>query len=178
MLLDFGQPLDGITQVAYVVADLDRSMSEFTRQLGVGPWFVRGPFRPPQGRHRGEPTQMSVSLARGFSGHLMVELVIQHDEGRSVYHEEDGPRRYGFHHWAKLTRDLDGELARHREEGHEEAFFDQLASGARVVYVDTTPDLPGMIELVECTPAQERAYAAIYAAAIGWDGSDPVRREG
>lgn len=39
-----------------------------------------------------------------------------------------------------------------------------------------TRDLPGMIELVERTPAQEEVYAAIHRASVGWDGSDPIRR--
>jgi len=33
-----------------------------------------------------------------------------------------------------------------------------------------------MVELIEFTPAQHRRYTAMYAAAVGWDGSDPVRR--
>jgi hypothetical protein len=52
-LLDFGQPVGGIVQIAYVVDDIDRSAAEFTAQLGIGPWFVRGPFVPPSGRLRG-----------------------------------------------------------------------------------------------------------------------------
>ena len=32
-----------------------------------------------------------------------------------------------------------------------------------------------MIELVEHTDAQERVYTDMYRAAIGWDGSDPIR---
>ena len=42
--------------------------------------------------------------------------------------------------------------------------------------MDATRDLPGMIEFVERTPAQEEVYAAIYRASVGWDGSDPIRR--
>ena len=35
-----------------------------------------------------------------------------------------------------------------------------------------------MIELVEYTEAQEQVYTKVYAASVGWDGSDPIRREG
>jgi hypothetical protein len=41
--------------------------------------------------------------------------------------------------------------------------------------MDATIDLPGMIELVEHTAAQERLSTEISEAAIGWDGLDPVR---
>jgi hypothetical protein len=175
MQLDFGQPLSAVIQHAYVVADIERSMFDFAERLGVGPWFRRGPFTPPAGRYRGEPTSPTFSVARAFSGHAMLELIEQHDDAPSVYHEGDGPRRYGFHHWAKMTRDFDGDVARYAERGYEEAFYDVLPSGSRVIYVDATADLPGMIELVEHTAAQERVYTDIYEAAIGWDGIDPVR---
>ena len=50
-----------------------------------------------------------------------------------------------------------------------------LPSGSRVIYVDSTRDLPGMIELVEHTPEQERTYTEMYEAALDWDGLDPIR---
>jgi hypothetical protein len=83
-----------------------------------------------------------VSLARAFSGHTMIELIQQHDDAPSVLHEGDGPRRYGFHHWALMTKRLDEDVARYRAMGYDEAFSDLLPSGARVVYVDSTRDLP------------------------------------
>jgi hypothetical protein len=43
--------------------------------------------------------------------------------------------------------------------------------------MDTKGDLPGMIELVEHTKAQEAVYSAIWRASLNWDGSDPLRRE-
>jgi hypothetical protein len=174
-LLDFGQPLGGISQFAYVVEDLDRAMAEYTDRLGVGPWFVRGPFQPPAGRHRGEPATFTVTLGRAFAGHAMIELIVQHDDGESVFHEGGGPRRYGFHHWGVLTQAFDADVDRYRALGYEEAFSDRLPSGARVVYMDATRDLPGMIELVEHTAEQERVYTEIYQASVGWDGTDPVR---
>jgi Glyoxalase/Bleomycin resistance protein/Dioxygenase superfamily len=176
MTLQFGQPLGGICQFAYVVEEVEDAAGDFTERLGVGPWFVRGPFQPPEGRYRGEPTYASFTLARGFTGHVMVELVQQHDDSPSVYNEQSGPPRYGFHHWAMFPDDFDAALGRYLESGYEEAFSDRLPSGSRVVYVDTTRDLPGMIELVEHTEAQEAVYTAIWQASVDWDGSDPFRR--
>jgi hypothetical protein len=177
MPLAFGQPVAGISQFAYAVEDIERTAEHFTRELGVGPWFVRGPFQPPEGRYRGEPTQATFTLARGFTGHVMVELVKQHDDSPSVYNENGG-FRYGFHHWATFPKDFDAALSAHLERGHEEAFYDRLPSGSRVVYVDTKGELPGMIELVEHTPAQEAVYTNIWRASLGWDGRDPLRQEG
>lgn len=174
--LGFGQPLGAIVQFAYVVDDIDRAMTDFTDRLGVGPWFLRSRFQPPAGRYRGAPTSPLFSLARAFAGHAMLELIEQHDDSPSVYHEQDGPRRYGFHHWGVMTETFDEDVARYRSLGYEEAFSDTLPSGSRVAYLNATRDLPGMIELIEHTAAQERVYTEIYEAARTWDGRDPIRR--
>jgi hypothetical protein len=173
--LGFGQPLGAITQFAYVVPDIDRAMADFVERLAVGPWFLRARFRPPHGRYRGQPTSLTFSLARAFAGHAMLELIEQHDEGLSVYHERPGPRRYGFHHWGVLTGSFDEDVARYVSCGYAEAFSDVLPSGSRVAYMDATSELPGMIELIEHTEAQERVYTEIYEATIDWDGTEPVR---
>lgn len=177
MQLGFGQPAGAFCQFAYVVEDIDRGMNDFVERVGVGPWFVRGPFQPPAARYRGEPTEAVFSVARAFSGHVMLELIAQHDDSPSVFHEGDGPRTYGFHHWAIMTTTFDADVQRYAALGYPEAFFDQLPSGSRVIYVDATRDLPGMIELVEHTEGQERLYSQIQLASVGWDGSDPIRRE-
>ncbi|MGZ4180183.1 MAG: VOC family protein [Solirubrobacteraceae bacterium] len=176
MELSFGQSLGSIVQYAYVVESIDRAVADYVDRLGVGPWFVRGPFTPAAARYRGQPTSAVVSLARAFSGHVMVELVEQHDSTPSVFHPSSGQRRYGFHHWAVFTEQIDADVEHYRALGYEEAYADVLPSGSRIVYVDSTRDLPGMIELVEHTAAQEQVYDTIYRASIGWDGSDPLRR--
>jgi hypothetical protein len=175
---EWGQPLDAIFQFAYVVDDLERAAAHYVERLGVGPWFVRGAFSPPEARYRGRPTSPTFTVARAFSGHTMVELIVQHDDGPSVFHEDGGPRRYGFHHWGRMTQSFDEDVVRYAALGYEEAFYDRLGSGSRVIYVDATRDFPGMIELVEHSEAQEEVYAAIYRASVGWDGGDPVRQEG
>jgi hypothetical protein len=48
--------------------------------------------------------------------------------------------------------------------------------GMRVAYMDTTRDLPGMIELIEGNAAFTGAFAPTYTASLGWDGRDPIRR--
>lgn len=174
--LDYGQPLGGITQAAYVVADIYASMKEFTDSLNVGPWFVTGPFVPPAGTYRGQPTTMSVTLAVGFSGHLMIELVQQHDELPSVYRELVERTGYGFHHFAVATRNLDTDIARYQCKGYALAFSDVSPRGVRVAYMDSSSAIHGMIELIEMSDRLEAIYTKFYHASVGWDGSDPVRR--
>jgi len=175
-LLNFGQPVGSIIQVAYIVESIERSMAEFTARLKIGPWFVSGPFVPPEGLYRGRPTYMKLTLAVGFAGHMSFELIEQHDDAPSVYREIVERRGYGFHHWGMPTDDLDGDVERYRSLGYEPAFSDRSPRGYRVVYIDTTRDLPGMMELMELTPDLEARYTEMYLASVGWDGSEPIRR--
>jgi methylmalonyl-CoA/ethylmalonyl-CoA epimerase len=176
-LLAWGQPLDAIVQFAYVVDDVDEAATLYVDRLGIGPWLVRGPFQPPEGRYRGRPTAATFEIAHAFSGRMMIELIAQHDDSPSVFNERPVPDRYGFHHWARLTKRFDEEVARYAALGYEQAFSDRLPSGSRVVYLDAGRDLPGMIELLEHTEAQEQVYDEFYRAAVDWDGSDPIRRD-
>lgn len=176
-LLAWGQPLGAVVQFAYVVPDVDEAAMLWVERLGVGPWLVRGPFQPPEGVYRGAPTAATFEIAHAFSGTMMIELIAQHDSSPSVFNERPVPDRYGFHHWALLTKRFDEEVARYVALGYEKAFSDRLPSGSRVVYLDTTRDLPGMIELLEHTDAQEQVYDGFYRASVDWDGEHPVRRD-
>lgn len=161
-------------QIAYVVADLDQAMEQFASRLGIGPFFVRGPFVPPAGRYWGQPTDIELTLARAWSGHVMVELIYQHDDKPSVYRDTVRARGFGFHHWAIGTRDFDGAVAQYRRVGYEEAFSDCTPSGRRVVYFDA-PDMAGMIEVIDMTEENERFYDAMRQVCSTWDGTRLVR---
>jgi len=167
----FGRGAGEVIQYAYTVPDITAAMSVYTSRFGVGPWFRRGPFSPPAARYRGSPCPMTISLARVFAGDSMIELIQQHDGTPSVFNE----RGYGFHHWAIGTRDIDADISRFARHGYPVAFEDEVPSGARIVYVDATAELPGMIELIEMNSQQEAMYARFIEAAATWDGTDPVR---
>jgi hypothetical protein len=175
-LLSFGQPVGGIVQVAYTVKNIDRGMDDFTKRLNVGPWFVTGPFVPSKGRYRGQSTDMSLTLAVAFSGHMMIELIEQHDNKPSVYQETIMTKGYGFHHWAICSKSFDEDVARYEAAGYPAAFSDVSPRGVRIVYIDTTRDLPGMLEIIETTDALEAIYQGYFDAARNWNGEDPVRR--
>jgi hypothetical protein len=174
--LSFGQPVGGIVQIAYIVRDVDQSMKDFTSRLGVGPWFVTGPFVTAEGRYRGEPTNLKVTLAIGFAGHIMVELIQQHNDVPSVFSEVIAKRSYGFHHFAIASPDFDYDVARYTAMGYEAAFLDRSPRGVRIAYMDAVDDVTGMIELIEMTPALETLYTKWQQASVDWDGRDPVRK--
>jgi hypothetical protein len=175
--LSFGAREKSIIQFAYTVDDIQTGMHRYTELLQIGPWFLIGPFVPAKGLYRGAVTKMSISLAVAFAGEAMVELIEQHDQAPSVYQETLKARGgHGFHHWAIGARDFQTTVAEFKSRGYEEAFSDISPRGVRVVYFDTTRDLPGMLEVIEMTADVEEQYRRMYQAAQDWDGRHTVNR--
>jgi Glyoxalase/Bleomycin resistance protein/Dioxygenase superfamily len=171
----FGVRDNGIIQIAYTVADIQEAMRHYSELLQIGPWFLVGPFVPPKGVYRGVTTTMQVSLAIAFSGQTMIELIQQHDDKPSVFSETLKARgAHGFHHWAIGTRDFEKTVAHYRSLGYAEAFSDTAPMGFRVVYFDTTRDLPGMLEVIEMNAMAEQGFQAMYLAARDWDGKTHI----
>ncbi|NOX70847.1 MAG: VOC family protein [Gammaproteobacteria bacterium] len=171
------QPDNQIMQIAYVVDDLDRALEHWTKSMGIGPFFVMEGLEIVDPRYRGQPTDIDITIALGYSGSMCVELIRQNDDGPSVYRELlDRTGCGGFHHWGIGTEQFDEEVARYQSRGYDEVFTGKVAVGDRYAYMDTQEDLGGMIELIKLTPVVRELFGNLEAAATDWDGSDPVRR--
>lgn len=174
-LVGFGQPDDGIIQMAYVVKDIHAAMAEWVGKLDVGPWFLLDHFTGEEPVYRGQPSTADIAIAMAFAGHMNIELIQPNNDAPSVYRELIERRGYGFHHWGRATWHFDRDLERYRAAGHEVGFICRVPSGGRVAYMDTTKQLPGFVELIELGGAFEAVFSRFYRASIGWDGSEPVR---
>lgn len=175
---NWGQPLNGVMQVAYVVEDIRAAMPLYQRRLNLGPWFLFEHFEFRWLRYRGEPARIDVTLALANSGGMTFELIQQNDDEPSAYRELVERRGYGFHHLAVAAPPADYEttLAGYRAQGHDLVFEAEVGVGARAAYVDTTRDLGGMLEIIEVTPPVEWLFTHVQQASVGWDGStQPVR---
>ncbi|MGE0136402.1 MAG: VOC family protein [Ilumatobacteraceae bacterium] len=172
---DFGQPDDGVIQMAYIVPDIDAAMRSWSENLRVGPWFLLDSFTGVDPVYRGAPSQADVKLAMGFAGHMQIELIQPKDEHPSVYREVRDNRGWGFHHYGMATRTFDADLDRYVGKGYELAFRCGVPTGGSVGYLDTKGELPGMLELIEVGATMESLFTSFYLASVGWDGSDPVR---
>jgi len=171
----FGQPDNGIIQMAYVVADLDAAIREWVGRLRVGPWFVLEHFTGVDPLYRGEPSRADVRLAMSFAGHMNMELIQPNNDAPSVYRELIERRGYGFHHWGVATWSFDAAVAQYERAGFALAFRAAVPSGGRVGYMDTTGVLPGFTELIELGGDFEGVFGRFYRASVDWDGKDPVR---
>lgn len=170
----FGQPHGGIIQTAFVVRDIHDAVHHWTTRLGAGPFFLIPHWRGNNPVYRGEPSKAAVTIAMGFAGRMQIELIQPDDDHPSVYKElvdRSGP---GFHHFGVASDDIDGDIARRSAEGYVLAFRAGVGSG-EVAYLDGGPDQPGMIELIEATPALDENFTAMWRASVDWDGRDPLR---
>jgi hypothetical protein len=165
---------NGIMQIAYTVPDLKAAMADWTGRLKVGPWFVSEHFSGTEKVYRGAPTDVDMTIGMTYWNQMNIELIQQLNDVPSVYRDLVERRGHGFHHWGVATADFDGELERYRAQGYEVAFSTRVRV-TRLAYLDTSAQLPGMVELIEATQANKDAFTAMYRATIGWDGRDPVR---
>ncbi len=176
-LWNFGQPLDGIIQVAFIVEDIRKAMPVYAERFNIGPWFLIEHFEFEWVKYRGKPTDIDISLCLGNSGSMMFELIQQHDDSPSVYQETRDKRGWGFHHLATATTPerYDAVQTEHLSRGASLALDACVKVGGRASYMDYGDLLPGMIELIEVTPAVEGLFTMIRTANLGWDGTDPLR---
>ena len=172
---NFGQPDDGIIQMAYIVEDIQAAMRQWSEDLRVGPWFLLDHFTGVDPIYRGTPSTADVALAMGFAGHMQIELIQPNDDNPSVYRETRDERGWGFHHYGVATREFANDIARYEAKGYELAFLAGVPTGGSVGYLDTHGALPGMLELIEIGPMMETVFTRFYQASLGWDGTDPVR---
>ena len=95
-----------VSQVAFVVENIEDGMDRFGGVLGLGPWEVYR-FEPPTLRDttlRGEAHEYSMILALSYAGETMVEL-IEPLTGPSIYTEHLDERGEGLHHVACFAFD-------------------------------------------------------------------------
>jgi hypothetical protein len=162
MLFGFGQPVNGVIQIAFVVADLDQAMAEFTSRFGVGPWTVFRDFTGTDAHYHGEPTEARAHVALGFGGHMQYELIQPADDLPSVHRDVIRDRGYGFHHFGCATTNFDEAVKGMHDQGYETAFSATVDRASRVAYFDTRDVLPGMTELIEASESLDAAFTRMY----------------
>ena len=140
-----------IFQSAFVVDDLEKSIDDFSRDLNIGAWLVVGGRKPWPVTYRGEKTGLNITVALGFSGDTMYELIQQHDDAPSVYRRDDSSLAVGFHHWAVAVDDIDSAIRHYEGRGYPSVMSIAGRQGL-AVYFDARPHLPGIIELIQITP--------------------------
>jgi len=175
-VLGFGQPIGGVVQTAFVVADIHASIAHFQRDCGAGPFFLLDHFLGEGQVYRGQPSTADVAIAMGYMGHMQIELIQPLDNEPSVYRETIEQRGHGFHHFGIAFEDVDAALPDYLGRGHTLAFRAQVPTGGSVAYLESAdPASPGFLELIPATEGMNTLFTSQWHASQNWDGSDPVR---
>jgi hypothetical protein len=156
-----------------VVRDLDKALASWLA-LGVGPWYVM------RGQHlrtlyRGEPCEVTVSIAFANSGDMQLEVIAQEAGDASIYTEFLASGREGFNQFAYWAADFDAAVQSVRDAGWPVVWSGGEADGVRFVYLEAADGPAPIIEISELNDATRGLGELVRAAADGWDGADPIR---
>ncbi|WEK48145.1 MAG: VOC family protein [Candidatus Andeanibacterium colombiense] len=174
--LGYGQPMEGIAQTAFIVPDLHAAIDHWVSNCKAGPFFVLDHFLVPGQNYRGAESRADITIAMGFAGHMLIELIQPLDDHPSVYRETKEHRGFGFHHFGLACADVDASSLEYQQRGYVEAFRAAVPTGGEVVYLDdgNGPQW-GFLELLPVTPGMDETFTRFWQASQDWDGSDPVR---
>lgn len=166
-----------VRQIAYFVADVRSAALAHHRQFGSGPYFVADNIPLRLSVHRGVERPLDHSSAYGQWGAVMIEFVQQNNSGPSAFHDiyPEGSGRGGIHHVALFVDDVAAEIARCNTAGHATALYAEMNDGFAFAMIDMVETLGHMVELYQPVPTLTGFYDFVAAAAVGFDGTDPVR---
>ncbi len=163
-----------IVQMAWVVNDLEEAARRFSRIYGCGPFLMNRHIKLGDPRYRGQPMATDFSTALAQAGEVQIELIVQHDETPSVYRDLHAAGSEGFHHIAVIVPDVALEVERYRALGFEVGFSGRFGT-AEFAYIDTSPAIGHMIEILPDVPMLRGFFGMVRRAGEDWDGSEVIR---
>jgi hypothetical protein len=163
-------------QVGIVVRDIEKAMHHWVDVCGIGPWFYAEQLPMSEFRYKGRVYDIKVSIALANSGDVQLELIQQRCDSPSLYRDFLAAGHEGMQHWSSWP------------ENYQEIRERALSSGWQIGQEGDTPRGPfiyflneghpgTIVEMAEATPTRMRIFEAVRKAALGWDGSDPIRRD-
>jgi hypothetical protein len=164
-------------QAANVVPDIEHAIGRML-DSGIGPVFVMRRVRL-LARHRGVQNSVLITVAFVYSGGIQYEFVEQHDDTPSAYLEFLAAHpEGGFHHVAHFCDDFDAALARAGELGTPFEVVQEFITPDGVpfeIYVQPKGASDPLVTQLSLTGPLQQFFAQMRAAAVNWNGSDPVR---
>src|SRR5512136_1536556 len=128
--------LPKVSQLGYVVADIDRACRYYESTLGIGPFS--NPFEVDMSGavFRGKPVQTRIKVAFVQSRDVQIEL-IQPLDGNNPYTEYLARHGDGIHHLGFTVTDMDGKKAEFAAAGFQPVFHHDMGV-MEFAYYDTS----------------------------------------
>lgn len=164
-------------QMAYVVPDIREAARRHSELFGSGPFFVADNIPFKSSVYRGQEVPFAHSAAFGQWGDLQVEFMQREDDQKSVLTDvlEMTGGNSATHHKAIIIPDAAEAAAAFERAGYPIAWRGVMEVGIEVFMVDTLPLYGHMIELYAPSEMVESFYAMVKDAAVGFDGTNPIR---
>lgn len=163
-------------QVGVVVRDIEAAMRHWVDVCGVGPWYYTDKLALTAftyGDKRYDDIHVSIALAN--SGEMQIELIQQRCSTPSMYRDFLAAGREGMQHWSSWPENYEAVYQRALAAGYTVGQEGQSPRGPFVYFKNEGH--PGtVIEMAEMTSTRRSIFDQIRQAALGWDGSDPIRR--
>ncbi len=164
-----------VVQIAYFVNDAEHAAARMASRFGAGPFFLVRRIQLAWGEHRGRPQTFLHTSAYGQWGALMMELVQQDEEGPSPFRDMYAPGEEGLHHMAMMVDSLAATYRECETQGLAIAARAETATGTEFAFIDTVATQGHMLEVYERAETLTGFYDFVREAAVGWDGTEPVR---
>ena len=167
------QPFGPIRQIAWVVQDLEASLSNWLRVSSLGPWTM---FRnvAMAGTLDGQAVTVRMHVALGYQGDMEIELIEDLGAGASPYRTAAGEPLVGMHHVGWFSDEVAADVARGTSRGMQVRFAAANAV-TRVAYLADPREPRLLFEFIEMNAAMRAGYEQRLAAARTWRGENPVQ---
>ncbi len=163
-----------LRQMGYVVRDIEGAMRHWIDVCKVGPWFYVDKLAIRDFRYKGQPGDPHLSIALANSGDVQVELIQQRDDTPTMYQDFLSAGHEGLQHFSTWPENYDEIYQAALKAGYTVGQEADSPRGPFVYFLDEGH--PGtVIEMAELNEARRRIFDGVRAAAVDWDGSDPIR---
>ena len=145
-----GISLDRLRQVCVVVKDIESTVNNYEKALGMNSWRIRliDSSRMSGMTYHGKPTDYVFKVASALVGLMEIEL-IQHVSGDTIYRDFLQEKGEGLHHIGHVKVDnLDKAIGKFENDGFSCVQSGRFPGGG-YAYMDTTEKLGTVIELIQ-----------------------------
>lgn len=163
-----------IHHIGYVVEDLKAGVQRFAADFGAGPFFAMEHMVFDEVTFADAPAIYDHSSAFGAWGPILVELTQVHDVQPAGLREALVAPGGGVGHVAFVVASLHDEVARLQRLGLR-PFHTGRTGPASAVWLHGDPLLGHPVEVLQEREEILGFYAMVRGAAMGWDGTDPLR---
>ncbi|MBI9105677.1 MAG: VOC family protein [Spirochaetales bacterium] len=143
----------GVAQIAFVVEDLEKTVENYYKSFGIGPWHFYTYEKPliKTMSINGKPADYRMRIALSYFGSTRIEL-IQDLDGDTVYRDFISKHGYGVQHLGFLVDDM-ATAIKEAEEAGLRMTMDGTGFGldgdGHYAYFETDEELGTTIELIQ-----------------------------